>query len=344
MTSLYGLLDAIGRSDGPFVLATIIRTYGSAYRKAGAAMLFGRDGVRLGMLSGGCLEEDLATRANELVGSERSHTVVYDMRSDDTRIWGIDSGCNGLVEVLLEPVHPRLKAHLRMAKVCLDRGIPVTCLRRLDRERSVTGYYFAPHDGQSAFGDWTGDVPDSLRMRQAGEGLTGDMFILQREPAEVFAQTLWPKPRLILFGAGEDARPVAALAAKAGYSVTVADWRPAYCAETFFPDADRLLVGSPTEIQRQLRLGRQDSAVLMSHHFDRDREMLRYLLRHELKYVGILGPRHRTVRLLDGKPVPESVRSPAGLPIGAEGPEEIAVSIVGELIRTFRGRPAAEGQ
>jgi len=331
MTDIYRILDMIGRSDDRCVLATITHVEGSAYRKEGATMLIMEGGLRIGMLSGGCLERDIVHRAEELLRAETSHTYVYDMRHEDDLTWGLGTGCNGLVHVLLEPIHRRMRHLIRKLKLCLDQGIPVTGFKRLDEARTATDNWFIPERELPPFGYWKGELPE-LQYFSEGEGSR----LRPMNQNSLVVQTYLPQPRLILFGAGEDAKPLAALAARVGFSITVADWRPAYCNKSHFPDADTLLIGSPDEIQQQLHICNNDFAVVMSHNFERDKQVIRILLRYPIKYIGVLGPRHRTVRLLDGSEVPDNVHSPVGLSIGAEGPEEIAISIMGDLIRVKR--------
>ncbi|WP_409304146.1 XdhC family protein [Peribacillus sp. SCS-155] len=152
----------------------------------------------------------------------------------------------------------------------------------------------------------------------------------------MYIQSYEPKPRLIIFGAGLDAMPIVKIASHTGFSVTVSDWRPALCNDHNFPEADQLIVGFPHETIPMLDLTSRDSVLLLTHHFQRDKELLAYLMRKELAYLGVLGPRTRTQRLLEGKAIPSLIHSPVGLAIGAEGPAEIAVSIVAELIKNQR--------
>jgi xanthine/CO dehydrogenase XdhC/CoxF family maturation factor len=154
--------------------------------------------------------------------------------------------------------------------------------------------------------------------------------------ASFYIQRYDPKPRLFIFGAGPDARPLVQLASQTGLSVTLCDWREALCCKELFPLADEFIAGPPAETAAALRLDSRDAVVLMSHSFQHDRALAEAMLGRELLYLGILGPRRRTSRLLGGGEIPEHVRSPMGLPIGAEGPEEIAVSIMAEIIGSLR--------
>ena len=151
--------------------------------------------------------------------------------------------------------------------------------------------------------------------------------------SNIYTHTFEPKPRLMIFGAGEDVIPLVDLANKTGFSVIVSDWRPALCNKEVFPKADQLIVGFPEESLEKIGFHPTDSAIVVSHNFQRDKEYLQYLLTKEIRYLGVLGSKNRTQRLLEGNIIPPHVKSPIGLSIGAEGPEEIAVSIVAELIQ-----------
>jgi len=179
-------------------------------------------------------------------------------------------------------------------------------------------------------------------LMSTGEGSycnSGNRF-LSSDPSSLFVFRYEPKPRLVLFGAAPDARPLAALAAAAGFSVLVSDWRPALCDQRYFPDADSILVGFPEETIPEITFSPYDFVVVMTHHLKRDQELLRLLSMKRFRYLGILGSKGRTERLLSDVPIAVKAHYPVGLDIGAEGPEEIAVSIVAELIAVLRKNSA----
>ncbi|WP_338587129.1 XdhC family protein [Paenibacillus sp. Y5S-9] len=140
-----------------------------------------------------------------------------------------------------------------------------------------------------------------------------------------------PKPRLVIIGAGNDVIPVARLAWSAGFRVVVADWRESLCTSDRFPGTE-LVLGFPREIMPLLNINYGDYLILMSHNFPRERELLEMLVDCDYAYLGIMGSKTRTARLLEGLPPLKYVHSPVGLSIGADGPEQIAISIAAELI------------
>jgi xanthine dehydrogenase accessory factor len=333
MEGIHEILDAVYSTSEGDVLATIIRVEGSAYRKEGTSMLVRKDGTQIGMLSAGCLEEDLALRVEETRIQRITQTVIYDTSDENDLLWGQGAGCTGVISVLLEPVDACLRAHLCKLKFHLECGRRVTVIKKFTKEQTVSDYLFITED--DFFGKWHGGIPVEVKSLLSGIHQTyskSGMKFIRQLASSIYIHSFEPKPRLIVFGAGRDAVPLVKLAAQAGFSILVSDWRPAFCKEEFFPDADQLMVGFPSEVIPRLQLSRYDSVLILTHHFQKDKEILNQLKGEKLKYLGVLGSRSRTQRLLDGNPIPPEISSPVGLAIGAEGPEEIAVSIVAELI------------
>ncbi|HEU4963902.1 MAG TPA: XdhC family protein [Bacilli bacterium] len=321
MDDIHRLLHILVTSQQKSVLATIIRVDGTAYRKAGAAMLFQADGQSHGLLSAGCMEADLAARAQRMMEDEKAfargagYVQTYDMSREDDLGWGQGAGCNGTVYVLLEAVNEAKRSQFAELKYHLERGMAVRMWKKFTPEGELDETLFETGTGER-FGRTTG----SQEIRSHLD----------------YSHTFMPQPRLLLFGAGPDARPLAQLAAETGFAVTVADWRASYCTQRHFPHSQRHLFQDPKQAIKQLSLTPEDSVIIMTHNFQRDQEVLTLLLHHNLRYLGIMGPRRRTARLLGGADIPAHVHAPVGLPIGAEGPEQIAVSIVAELIQTVR--------
>ena len=338
MEGIHEILYALNSGTEGDVLATIIQVEGSAYRKEGTSMLVRKDGTQIGMLSAGCLEEDLAYRVEETRSQQISQSVVYDMRDEDDLSWGQGAGCNGVIRVLLEPVDDCHHEHLRKLKFQLDSGKRVTVIKKLTQDYKVSDYLFITDD-QQFFGKWHGAVPSKIKNPLSKVYQTIPKSGVQFCPelsANLYIHLFEPKPRLIVFGAGMDAVPLVRLASQTGFSVLVSDWRAALCKQEIFPDATQLVVGFPNEVLPKLQLSNRDSVIILTHHFQRDKELLRLFEGEKLRHLGILGSKSRTARLLEGKPIPPEISSPVGIAIGAEGPEEIAVSIVAELIQKQR--------
>lgn len=320
MDHLHDIIPQLS-ADEKQILATITNVEGSAYRKEGTTMLLKADGSSVGMLSSGCLEGDLHYRIDD-VHAEGAQLVSYDMRGYGELSWGEGTGCNGVIEVLLEPVTETMAASMHRMYAFVNQG--ETVLRWATTTES--GWFVC------------GGEPDGQTEQLSGQAAgmkrgSGRSSITDSRDEKIFVQTVCPKPRLFIFGAGPDARPLAQMAARCRYAVTVLDWRPAALETVKYevPEAGRVL-GFPHEWWTETAFRTGDMAVIMTHHFERDREALTHLLQQPMAYIGVLGSKTRTKRLLQTEALPEMVTTPIGLSIGAEGPEEIAVSVVSQLI------------
>ena len=335
MDSLYEIIDKIVSSNDHAILATVIHVEGSAYRKEGATMLFTSDGKQIGVISAGCLETDLAILANERLKETTfsSCIVMYDMSAEDDLSWGRGAGCNGKVHILLEKVTEKMRKEFHMLRDHLEKGQDVISVRFLQNKRvSKIDYLVNEHE---QFGDQIQSITTIAPTILTDK--TSRLEHIEELDGQIYIQYFQPKPRLFVFGAGVDVRPLAAFAVKVGFAVTVWDWRPNHCNQTDFPQVTILEDRSISQLMNRLNFTHHDSVIMMTHDFQKDKEILHHLLKETpLHYLGILGPRKRTSRLLDGKQIPTSLHSPVGLSIGAEGPVEIAISIVAELIQMRR--------
>ncbi|OES46460.1 XdhC family protein [Domibacillus iocasae] len=321
MEDIHDLLDAIDSSSVGGVLATVVKVTGSAYKKEGAAMLFKPDGTQVGLLSAGCLEKDLSERLKE--NNKPNGEFIYDMRGEDDLSWGEGSGCNGVIHVWAEKLSGAYVADLLQLKKVLRSGQSVLMIKK---QGECPGYLLIPDEGEP-FGCWEGGVPDDCRVIERG------VFFSKALASDVYVHRIRPKRRLFVFGAGPDARPLVAFAAGAGFSVTVSDWRPAFCTAAYFPAAEKHVTGFPGEVLEEIDVKSDDCVVIITHNFKRDQELIRVLKDKELRYLGVLGSKKRTARLLGVDQIPPGITSPAGLAIQAQGAEEIAISIVAQLIQ-----------
>jgi xanthine dehydrogenase accessory factor len=336
------ILDAIRaatRSGQRVALATVVRVSGSAYRREGARILVREDGSYECLVSGGCLEPTVADAAARVIATGRPFIRQYDLEEDS--IWSLGVGCSGAVDILVEPVDdtPVTRAWLDI----LERAEPAALLRRLaapDHRLLVS-----EHQVIGTLGDVVLDRAISQRTRARLGAAFPQSGLEQVGSEEVFFEASAPPPELIVFGAGADAEPLARLGWDLGFTVEVVDVREAFLTAERFPHAT-LLSSHFSRFNETVTLSTRSFVVIMNHHLERDRESLRFALASSAPYVGVLGPRSRFERLLsalraDGR-VPDAadlarVRSPIGLALGAETPEEIAVSILGEMLAIQRG-------
>lgn len=319
------------RAQGePCVLATVVATAGSTYRKAGAQMLITAQAELRGLLSGGCLEIDLVERARRVLGSGRAELASYDMRGEDDLLFGIGSGCEGAMEVLLQRVGPAEGWQpLAHAEDCLRAGREETAALLVGGSAAGRGWWNGGGDAP-----W----PEPEAVASARERSDAGIVTCQQagQTLRVLLLPLRLPPGLLICGAGADAPPLARLATGLGFGVTVCDHRPALASAARFPNCE-VHCFPARELAARLAGDRFRAAVVMSHHLASDEDYLRALAaRPEVGYIGLLGPAARRARLVEALgPAVEALRprlhAPVGLDIGARTPEAIALAIAAEL-------------
>jgi xanthine dehydrogenase accessory factor len=342
------LIESFARwraSAEPLALATVFETAGSTYSKAGHRILIAANGDYRGLVSGGCLEGDLAERAREVIASGRSRAVTYDLRDAADELWGLGIGCNGLLRVFLQPLTPEggYEPFVTIAE-CLSgtRGGAVATLVDAPGELGTGGTVVHLEGVARAFGA-RGSAAESLADAARRAVGTAHATLLEIDGMRILAAPLRPIPRLLVLGGGLDAVPLVAMAAELGWSVTVADHRPGYVARPGFERATRVALVEPGKLEAALALAEFDAIVVMSHHLATDRKYLAELAGVRAAYLGVLGPRARRDRLLRelaevAPALAGRLRGPVGLDIGADSPETIALSILAELQATIGAR------
>jgi len=337
MAELKDILDLwkrVSAAGEDVCLATVVGVEGSAYRRPGARMLMTAGGQRAGTVSGGCLEAEIAKKAWWL--TEKGPSIQrYSSFFDDDGDMPYGLGCGGTVIVLLE----RGEA----AAACLE------AVRRSVEERTPSVLVVAT--GGTAAGtqlvlDSAGEAVYARDAAVESEGLAREALAVRQSQsaAGFFAENVAPPPAVTVFGAGDDARPLVEFADALDWHVTVADGRTNLARAERFPQAARVcgLEGALAALTPD------DAAVVMTHSYEQDGQILRGLLSQELKYIGLLGPRARTERLvgevarelgLEADAFRERLHSPVGLDLGGHAPAAIALSIVAELQSVFAGRP-----
>jgi xanthine/CO dehydrogenase XdhC/CoxF family maturation factor len=328
------------------VLATVLRTEGSTYRKAGARALIDASGRASGMLSGGCLEADLHERAARVLARGRAERIWYDTRSSEDPIWGIGSGCEGAMDIWLQPESAQTGYPvMQYLRRCLAEDLTAQLV-------TVVGGEADPAElGAHAFRGFEAASPLAASPLAAclAATLVPSVFDQLRwvscegRALEVFVSTLSRPPRLLICGAGFDAIPVHNFAAALAWQVTVFDHRPAYANAAQFPLAARVICARAEELARQLDPASFDAAIIMSHHLAADIAYLRGLAARPPHYIGLLGPAARRQRLLAAagsaaQGIAPRIHGPAGLDIGAGTPEAIALAIVAQIQAALSGK------
>ncbi len=330
------------RGDDALVLGTVVATAGSTYRKPGAMMLIAADSSYRGLISGGCLEADLAAHASDVFADGKTRNVCYDMSQGDDFAWGLGLGCDGVIHLMLQ----RLDGSTRFGFLeTLDKAWNA-------KSNGLLSLVTASSDPAYQTGDFalncgtefsTGDdlLMKSILTHEGASFSSGhDMSRRYWQETidtgsghcELLLVPIMPPPTILICGAGHDAVPVARLAVEMGWNCTIVDHRPGFARADRFPAVCEVLVLQPSELNRHVQLEKLDAAVLMTHHLGHDRAYLSQVVEASLPYIGLLGPRARRDRLLSEIGAEGvHVHGPAGLNIGAEMPESIALAIVAEI-------------
>lgn len=312
-----------------YVLATVVKVEGSSYRKPGARMLLAADGRRAGTVSGGCLEAEVAKKA---FWHTEDGPVVRDYSTyDDDGEMPYGSGCGGRVWILLER-RGTADEVLKALEEAWEARVPLAIATVLEGER-IGPRAFAKNAGDAelvAIVKFEADLPVWIEEHEA-------------------------RPGLWVFGAGDDAKPLVAMARMLGWYVIVADGRSHLATAARFPEADAVHVLAADEAPKMdVRAG--DAVVVMTHSFEQDLRILTGLMSGTVwpSYIGVLGPQRRTrelltevARELDLAPSERVVEgwladlhAPTGLDMRAETPATIALSIVAEIQKTLSGGTA----
>ncbi len=356
LTDVLAAIESLSARGEKLALATIVAVRGSTYRRPGARLLVPEDGEVVGNISGGCLENDVADVARIVMREGVARIVSFDLTADDDEVWGWGLGCNGAFELFVEPA-AEVAEVAGALRIALEEERPICMVTVLDSTVPGVGQgdRILVRPGGAAersFGDATLDAA----ARDAG------LDLLSRERSEIrtlsgtdgevraFVEVLEPPLRLVICGAGHDAAPLIRQAAMLGWSPVVVDDRPEFLNHERFPEANAfVLVERPDKMAEVAPVDERSFVVVMTHNFLRDKDYVRSLIASPARSVAMLGPRVRTERLLadlrdEGVDLPDDVlarfRSPAGLDLGAEGPEEIAAAICAEIVALKRERGA----
>ena len=337
----------VGREHEPLWLATVMRVKGSAYRHAGARMLFSSGQVLAGSVSGGCLEAGIV-RKGPWLSRERPACISFDgsHEAGDDEEAPRGTGCDGIVDILIERV--------QFGTPCSPLSVIEDCLH--SERRTVLATVFQSNDPLAPVGA-------RLTLDEHGEfsthGLSGPAWatlarasseamaapgsgarVIASDGIEALLEVIEPPPHLFVIGAGPDARPMVEFATALGFGVTVCETNARVAVRERFAQRASLHVGSIDSIASQIAARRTPVAVVMSHHYPTDLQALGMLLGSRAAYIGMLGPARRTRRMLqemfgEGASLSHRdrarLRAPIGLDLGAETPAQIALSVIAEV-------------
>lgn len=329
--------------EEPLVLASVYETLGSTYSKVGAQMLINASGDFQGMLSGGCLEGDLAERARQVLDSGNPQTVTYDLGKNDEELWGLGVGCDGLMRIFLQTLRPASGyqpfASMAQAFAGDTTQVAATVLESAS-DAVAPGAALVMIDGNVVYDDTAQSVTQKI-AREASHVLAAGSSCTRQiqcggDAVRVLLTVLEPPPRVLVLGAGLDAEPLVGMIDQLGWRVTVQDHRPAYIENGDFSAAEQVFCEPAEQLNQFVELDRFSACIVMSHHLATDRQYLELLAHCRIPYIGLLGPRDRRERLLvdlgDVAALLQGrLHGPAGLEIGGRGPASIALSIAAEV-------------
>jgi xanthine/CO dehydrogenase XdhC/CoxF family maturation factor len=326
---LLPLFERERAAGNALVLGVLLHTAGSTYRKPGALILLASNGEYAGLLSGGCLEGDLAEHARAVIGSGVPRMVSYDTRGPDDLLWGLGIGCEGAMQILL----------LRMDAQRDWQPLTHLALALANHERTAVGIIAESASADLPVGSIA--LPDNAQdplVRAALQKAAASVEVgwLETPGGKLFLLPLWLPPRLLLLGAGPDVLPVLDFASRLGWKVTLVDHRDAYAQTSRFPAAEAVVLCRPDGVERAIALSGFSAAVVMSHHLPSDLAYLRALAASDIPYVGLLGPPARRERLLQElgsltERLLPRLHAPVGLALGGRSPESLALAIVAEV-------------
>lgn len=366
MKELQNIIAAFAKVNGEgkaAALATVVKVSGSTYRRAGARMLITQDGQMIGSVSGGCLERDVLKQSRQILQTSGPRVVTYDSTSSDDIVWGFGLGCNGAVDVLIESLSQEsAQKQLNFMSECLrlrEKGVVATVFAVEGNTSVKVGSRLMMRGEQKpVMCDIVDiDLDDSFInavRRDSQEALVSCRsklvrYDLHTGSAEVFIELIQPPVPLLIFGAGTDALPLVEIAKELGWYVTLVDGRLDLTTQARFPAADAFIAARPEDVAAQVQIDNKTMAVVMTHNYLDDYQLLETLLPSPARYIGLLGPKKRTEQLLgelkqNGITVTDQqldrLYGPVGLDIGADTPEEIALAILAEIKAILAGRAA----
>jgi xanthine dehydrogenase accessory factor len=337
-------------------LATVVHVDGSSYRRPGARMLVTDEGKLTGAISGGCLEGDALRKALLVLYEQKSMLVTYDTNDEDDAKLGAGLGCNGIIQVLIEPIlkdNPDNPIELLRTVQDTRQDAVLATVFSLQHKREIQkGTCLLMQDDRIISLLENGDPIRDFILSDAKKVLslknsTFRHYVFGRNDVNAFIEIIRPPVSVVVIGAGNDTIPLVEMADILGWNITVADGRPSYAKPERFASSCKVIVARPESVLEKLQIDEQTAFVLMTHNYPYDLAMLREIIKTDAGYIGSLGPRKkidRMVKDLNNESIflteeqARHIYGPAGLDIGAETPEEIALSIIAEIRAVFSNR------
>jgi xanthine dehydrogenase accessory factor len=337
-------------------LATVVHVEGSSYRQPGARMLITEDGMLTGAISGGCLEGDALRKALLVITRQKPMLVTYDTSDEDDAKLGVGLGCNGIIQVLIEPVDAAEASNpIQLLKKITNRRqqvVLITLFSMQNRKEEQPGTCLLVEEDGSFAGKARDESLQKSLLADAKYGFSGQQsvfknYTLNDSTFTAFIELIQPPVHLVIVGAGNDAMPLVEMAAILGWEITLVDGRVSHAKKERFPKANNIVIAKPEKAVSQITPDEQTVFVLLTHNYVYDMAMVRQLLAVNTIYTGVLGPRKKMERIYseleqEGIAISDAQKAriygPVGLDIGAETAEEIALAIVAEIKAVFSAR------
>ena len=338
-------------------LATVVHLEGSSYRRPGARMLVTEEGQMTGAISGGCLEGDALRKALLVMNQRQSKLVTYDTNDEEDSTIGVQLGCAGIIQILIEPLNTsNLQNPISLLKKIgskRQKTVLITLYKTEDKKNAQVGTCMLLEEEGIISGDWNEAIMKKTLLEDAAIAMSRQQslfknYITETGTISAFIEYIRPAVSLVIIGAGNDAIPLVEMADTLGWETRIADGRPSHATTDRFASACQVLVAKPDKVLEQIEIDEQTVFVLMTHNYNYDLAMLKALLQTKATYIGVLGPRKKLDRMLDEMAAGDMklseeqlkrVFGPVGLDIGAETAEEIALSIIAEIKGVLTGKP-----
>ncbi|MEP0987567.1 XdhC/CoxI family protein [Ekhidna sp.] len=338
------------------VLATVVHVDGSSYRRPSARMLVDEHGITTGAISGGCLEGDALRKALHALVQNRNVLISYDTSDEADAVVGAQLGCEGIIQVLFEPMNAKDPMNpIQLLEQIIDSQNPyvmVTLFKLKDKRGEQSGCTLLLKDGAKTLGS----IDDSSLQ----EAILKDAVTVFEEKRSLFRayeedqtthnafiEYFAPAVSLVIVGAGNDTQGLALMAETLGWNIYVVDGRPSHASESRFTSSCQIIVAKPEEALQNIPINEHTVFVLMTHNYHYDLSILNRILPYDqVPYIGILGPKKKFQRMVDelkekgieiSQEQLDRIYAPIGLEIGAETPEEIAISVLSEINAVLNG-------
>lgn len=319
-------------------------------------MLITDDGKLTGAISGGCLEGDALQKALLVMAQQQSRIVTYDTSDEEDNDLGVGLGCNGIIQILMEPVNIKDPLNpvelLKMVVSQRQKSVLVSVFSLEDKKNAQAGTCLLIHET----GHFTGNLMDQelekiliedACLAMQNEKTSFRKYISNEISLTVFIEFIKPAVSMVIIGAGNDVIPLVEIADVLGWETRVVDGRSSHARPERFLKACQVLVSKPEDVLHQIPIDEQTIFILMTHNYKYDLAMLKALVHKKIKYVGMLGPKKKLDRMLDEIKMDgilltqeqiDLIYGPVGLDLGTENAEEIALSIIAEIKAVLSGK------